>query len=266
MSEHDRSADAWARLKSFTAARIGLGRSGSAMPTHEVLKFSLAHAQARDAVITRLHWPPIENSLHALGLTTVHASSSAGSRDVYLRRPDLGRELSPASRQELSEIANTARQDGKPPDIAVVVADGLSSKAVSQNVAKLLAELLPYARKAGWKLAPVILADQARVAFGDEIGELLGAKVVIVLIGERPGLSSPDSLGVYLTWAPKRGRKDNDRNCISNVRPGGLGYDEGAFKLAWLLKEAFRRQLSGVNLKDESSFQIDAGVSAKQIG
>lgn len=249
--------DPWARLKTFTAARIGLGRSGPALPTHEVLKFSLAHAQARDAVTSQLVWGPIEEDLHALGFQTHHAQSSAHSRDVYLRRPDLGRELAHRSRQELSEIANRLRDAGKPATIAVVVADGLSSKAVTQNAAKLMAALSPHIARNAWSVAPLVLADQARVAFGDEVGEIFGAKLVVVLIGERPGLSSPDSLGVYLTFGPKRGRKDADRNCISNVRAGGLSHEEAAFKLAWLMREALRRELTGVNLKDESNFQIE---------
>lgn len=266
MTDAQSRIDPWARLKTFTAARIGLGRSGSALPTHEVLKFALAHAQARDAVTSKLDWTPIEHELSALGLETLHARSSAPSRDVYLRRPDLGRELSHKSRQDLTDHANATGRAASSPDIAIVAADGLSSKAVSQNVGKLLTALLPHAKKNNWKLAPVVLADQARVAFGDEVGELLGAKLVVVLIGERPGLSSPDSLGIYLTFAPRHGRKDADRNCISNVRPGGLAYDEAAFKLAWLMKEALRRGITGVNLKDESNFQIEAAPASKQIG
>ena len=183
MTKAQSRIDPWARLKTFTAARIGLGRSGSALPTHEVLKFALAHAQARDAVTSHLDWTPVEHELSALGLKTLHARSSATSRDVYLRRPDLGRELSHKSRQDLTDFASKKGRGSAAPDLAVVVADGLSSKAVTQNAAKLLASLLPFAKKNKWKLAPVVLADQARVAFGDEVGELLGAKAVVLLIG-----------------------------------------------------------------------------------
>jgi ethanolamine ammonia-lyase small subunit len=204
--------------------------------------------------------------MHDLGLRTVEARSSAQSRDTYLRRPDLGRELSPSSRQELTEIANRERASGRRADVVIVIADGLSSKAVSQNAAKFVTALLPHASKAEWKFAPVVLADQARVAFGDEVGEIFQAALVVVLIGERPGLSSPDSLGVYLTWEPRKGRKDAERNCISNVRQGGLPYDEAAFKLAWLMREAFRRKITGVNLKDESNYQIESTAGTKQIG
>ena len=252
----------WAMLRRFTDARIGLGRVGAALPLREVLKFSMAHAQARDAVTTRMDWAPVENALADLGLETVRVASAACDRDTYLRRPDLGRRLSPDSRQRLAAMA------GASPDISILVGDGLSSTGVAANAADVIADFLPLARKEGWSLAPVLLANQARVALGDEAGELLGAKAVVVLIGERPGLSSPDSLGAYLTWAPALGRKDAERNCISNIRHGGLSAEEAAFKIAWLLREAFRRQLTGVELKDESNFLLEGGerVSALPEG
>jgi ethanolamine ammonia-lyase small subunit len=254
------SADeAWTALRRFTEARIGLGRAGSALPIAEVLKFSMAHAQARDAVTRPLDWTPIETELAALGLETVRIASAAEDRQTYLRRPDLGRRLSANARQTLAARAGSA------PDLLIVVADGLSSTGVAANAGATIAALLQYARQSGWSLGPVLLADQGRVALGDEAGELLGARAVLVLIGERPGLSSPDSLGAYLTWGPRVGRKDGERNCISNIRRGGLSADEAAFKAHWLLREAMRRQLTGVELKDESDYQLEHGAAAPRI-
>jgi ethanolamine ammonia-lyase small subunit len=241
----------WSILRRFTAARIGLGRSGAALPTREVLKFSMAHAQARDAVRTPIDWEPIDSALSDLGLETVRVASAATDRDTYLRRPDLGRKIDTDSRKWLAK--------GKPakPDLVIVVGDGLSSTGVMANAVAIIRALLPLAKKHRWKLGPVVLASQARVALGDDVGEVLVAKAVLMLIGERPGLSSPDSLGAYLTWEPRVGRKDAERNCISNIRSGGLSYDEAAFRVAWLLREAFSRKLTGVQLKDESDY---AGV------
>jgi ethanolamine ammonia-lyase small subunit len=249
------TTDPWANLRQFTDARIGLGRSGAAMPTREVLNFALSHAMARDAVTTPLDWRLVEEGLTKLGLAKLRIASATHDRAEYLRRPDLGRRLSKASRDAL---LSTAEIEPVKPDLVVLVGDGLSSLGVSANIVPMLRAFLPYAEEAGWKLAPILLADDARVALGDEVGEILGAKAVLVLIGERPGLSSPDSLGAYLTFAPRVGLKDADRNCISNIRPRGLSYEEAAFKAAWLLREAFRRGLSGVNLKDESQFLIEA--------
>jgi ethanolamine ammonia-lyase small subunit len=249
----------WDPLRRFTEARIGLGRAGAALPIAEVLKFSMAHAQARDAVTTPIDWCPIESALGDLGLETVRIESAAGDRDTYLRRPDLGRRLSAASRERLAGRA------GPSPDLLIVVADGLSSTGVAANAAAVIAALLPLAQKSGWSLGPVLLAVQGRVALGDDAAELLGARSVLVLIGERPGLSSPDSLGAYLTWAPKVGRKDGERNCISNIRRGGMSADEAAFKSHWLLREAMRRQLTGVALKDESSYLLDVGKPARPL-
>lgn len=255
MSNHEH----WTILRRFTDARIGLGRSGSGLPTSEVLKFSMAHAQARDAVTTAIDWAPVERGFLDLGLKTVRVESAVTDRDTYLRRPDLGRRLSSASRERLAAIAGTR------PDLLIVVGDGLSSKAIAANAVPAVAALLPHAQRNSWKLGPIVLASQARVALGDEAGEFLGARCVLMLIGERPGLSSPDSLGAYLTFAPKVGRKDNERNCISNIRNGGLSYDEAAFKMGWILKEAFRRSLTGVDLKDESNFQLDGPKDAAKL-
>lgn len=254
--------DPWNGLRRFTDARIGLGRSGSAMPTREVLAFTMAHAQARDAVMTALAWTPIELGIAAIGLETVQVVSAVSDRGEYLRRPDLGRKLSANSRQDILQVA--AKLD-QPPDLVIVVGDGLSSKAVDANIVSILTALQPHVQKVGWRLAPIVLANDARVALGDEVGELLGAKASLVLIGERPGLSSPDSLGAYLTYRPRVGLKDAERNCISNIRARGLSYDEAAFKMVWLLKEAFRRQMTGVELKDESLFQIEGGPRPVEI-
>ena len=246
------TTDPWATLRSFTEARIGLGRSGHSLPTREVLKFSMAHARARDAVTTAIDWTPVETGLEKLDLASFRVESAAPDRDTYLRRPDLGRRLSHASRQKLSDLSG-----GTPKDLLIVVGDGLSSTGVTLNAVPTISALLPFARKNGWSVAPVLLATQARVALGDEAGEYLGARAVLMLIGERPGLTSPDSLGAYLTWAPRVGRNDGERNCISNIRNGGLSPEEAAFKAAWLLREAFQRRLTGVQLKDESNYQLE---------
>lgn len=249
MSGDDRPvtlAERWAQLSVLTPARIGLGRAGASLPTREVLRFGLAHAQARDAVHERLRPDDLAADIAALGLETMQVESAALSREAYLRRPDLGRALSQQSRAALP-----SRQGAF--DLAIVIGDGLSATAIHRNVAPLLAALLPLLRARNLALAPVAIAMQARVALGDEVGERLGARLVAMLIGERPGLSSPDSLGVYLTFAPRRGLTDEARNCISNIRPGGLGYQEAAFRLAWLVGEGLRRSVTGVELKDDSA-------------
>jgi ethanolamine ammonia-lyase small subunit len=215
-------------LRDFTPARVGLGRTGHSLPTRELLRFQLDHARACDAVYEELDpsWIPYGHLV---------LRSRAPDRAVYLRRPDLGRRLDPASRDLLS------RGDY---DTAIVIADGLSAKAVHRHAPGLLAELLP--RLADWKLAPVTVVLQGRVAIGDEIGEALGARMAAVVIGERPGLSSPDSLGVYLTWGPRIGRTDAERNCISNIRTEGLSYAAAAGTLEFLMQQARVRQISGV--------------------
>ena len=248
----------WSALRRFTDARIGLGRAGAALPIKEVLSFAMAHAQARDAVTTPTDWTPIEAALIKLGLYSQRLDSAAGDRDTYLRRPDLGRRLSPTSRQRLAAAERTN------PGLLIVVADGLSSTGVAANAVEVIAELLPLVRKSRWTMGPVVLASQGRVALGDDAGEVLGARAVLVLIGERPGLSSPDSLGAYLTFAPRVGRKDGERNCVSNIRAGGLSAKAAAFKIHWLLREAFRRGLTGVALKDESVYQLDDGGAASR--
>lgn len=247
------TAAGWQGLRRYTAARIALGRAGHSLPTAPHLAFQIAHAQARDAVHLPFDAVEVAAAIQAQGLETLLLQSAAADRPIYLQRPDLGRRLGETSRERL-----IARRAGRSTtarfDVAFVVADGLSALAVHRNAAPLLAAIT--ARLAAdtttWCLAPVALVAQGRVAVGDETGELLDANAVVVLIGERPGLSSPDSLGLYITWAPRAGLTDASRNCISNVRPQGLSIDAAAAKLHHLLVESRRRQLSGVALKDET--------------
>jgi ethanolamine ammonia-lyase small subunit len=240
-------ADPWSALRRLTPARIALGRAGASLPTEEVLRFGVAHALARDAVHQALDADRLEAELP--GSLRVH--SRARDRRTYLLRPDLGRRLAEESAQALraQRRANV--------DLCMVVADGLSAAAVQRHAAPLLAAFREEARSR-WSFAPVVVAEQARVALADEIGETLGARLAAILIGERPGLSSPHSLGVYLTYEPRVGRNDGERNCISNIRPEGLAYAEAARKMAWLIGEAFRLRLTGVGLKDHSDRLIGA--------
>ena len=252
----------WHDLRQFTSARIALGRAGLSMPTAPQLAFQLAHAQARDAV----HWALDAQQLKQR-LIEVFAipeqeclilQSAATDRNTYLKRPDLGRTLSPASRAELS--ARQARHPAGPStyvyDVAFVIADGLSALAIENNAIALLELALPQLVKQGFSIAPLTIVEQGRVAIADEIGELLSARLVVILIGERPGLSSPDSMGLYITWHPVAGKTDESRNCISNIRPEGLSYGEATNKLLFLVTEATRRQLTGVQLKDETGSEL----------
>lgn len=232
----------WDQLRGFTAARIALGRAGVSMPTAPQLAFQLAHAQARDAVHRDLDAAALAAALTgSLGLPCVCVHSAAPDRTTYLRRPDLGRRLSP----------DAALASGGAYDIGFVIADGLSALAIERHALPFLRSWID-AAPAGVTVAPLVIAKQARVALGDEVAERLGIELVVVMIGERPGLSSPDSMGLYLTWQPRVGMTDERRNCISNVRPEGLGYDDAARKLHYLMAEARRRALSGVALKDDS--------------
>jgi ethanolamine ammonia-lyase small subunit len=226
-----------------------LGRVGSSLPTREILNFGLSHALARDAVHLPLDTNALDASIRALGFSTLQVQSKAPNRHTYLLRPDLGRRLNDESRLYLHSI-----KPKTPIDFMIVVGDGLSSLAIQHHAVPLLTEIhknIP----ASWNFGPIVLAQQTRVALADEVGEITGARMIAILIGERPGLSSPDSLGIYLTYAPSVGCSDAERNCISNVRPEGLPYTVAAHKLIWLAKEAMYRQLSGVSLKDESDVQ-----------
>jgi ethanolamine ammonia-lyase small subunit len=232
----------WTDLRRFTAARVGLGRAGQGLPTAAHLDFQEAHARARDAVHSALDADALEAAIAPLGLPVRRVASQAADRRAYLLRPDLGRRLRDADRAALPAT---------PGAFLFVVADGLCATGVQVQAPALLAAALPLLRRAGLAVAPVILASQARVALGDDIGEAMGAAMVAVLIGERPGLSATDSLGLYLTLGPRRGRTDAERNCISNIRPGGLGAAAAAEKLLWLTGAALRLGATGVALKDE---------------
>jgi ethanolamine ammonia-lyase small subunit len=239
-----RPVDPFARLRALTSARIGLGRAGQGLPTAPMLDFQLAHARACDAVHAALD---VERLRTRISLPSVTVHSAAQDRATYLQNPDLGRRL--------AEGTSLDRQDC---DLAIVVADGLSATAVAAHAPAVIAALV--ARLADWSIGPVVIAEQARVAIGDPIGEAIGARAVLVLIGERPGLSSPDSLGAYLTWAPIVGRRDSERNCVSNIRdPGGLPPAQAADKIAWLLREARRLGLTGIALKDRHGADRLAG-------
>ena len=250
------NSNPWRQLRQFTDARIGLGRAGISLPTQELLNFQLCHAQAIDAVHCPLNVAKLQSDLVAAGIIDLSdeapsLESLASDRGTYLQRPDLGRLLSGASRDFLA--ARFTSKVGAY-DLAIVVVDGLSSFAVQTNAVQMLVELHAALETSavGLRLSPPVIFEQGRVAIGDDIGDVLSAKAVLVLVGERPGLSSPDSLGAYLTWQPHRGRKDSDRNCISNIRPAGLSYSNASQRLRYLIREAFRRQLSGVALKDRS--------------
>ncbi|PLC50092.1 ethanolamine ammonia-lyase [Pollutimonas subterranea] len=253
MSNTPVDEDPWTDLQQYTRARLALGRAGNSIPTAEVLRFGYAHAQARVAVHTALDVDAMRAALERDGLTAVGVQSAAPDRATYLARPDLGRQLAPDSAMVLRDYAGGrgGRQDDVACDLLLIVADGLSSTAISRHARPLVSEIVGRA-PADWVLGPVVIATQARVALGDEIGEILGARMSVMLIGERPGLSSPDSLGMYLTWGPHRGCTDAQRNCISNVRPEGLAYREAARRLWWLCTEARRLQLTGIALKDGS--------------
>ena len=246
------SPNPWHSLRQLTSARIALGRAGNSLPTAAQLDFQLAHARARDAVHLALDSDALAAVLSqvtgAHGLSCLSLHSAASDRHMYLQRPDLGRQLAAASRQQLQELA----KPGQPYDLAFVIADGLSALAIAQNAAAFLQTMLGRLPAQEWHIAPLGVVSQGRVAIADEIGELLPARCTVILIGERPGLSSPDSMGIYLTWAPRTGLTDAARNCISNVRAEGLSYETAADKLYYLLTQARLRQLSGVALKDET--------------
>jgi ethanolamine ammonia-lyase small subunit len=257
------SADSWTSLRQLTPARIALGRTGPSLPTTALLEFGIAHAQARDAVHVPLDVEDLERCLAARAFVrssgaSLRVRSAVTSREEYLRRPDLGRQLERASAERLRRWAMAAPVS---PRLVLVLADGLSAVAVARHAPPVLEALHP--RLAGWQIAPLVIALEARVALGDEIGELMGAQQVAILIGERPGLSAPDSLGIYVTHAPRVGRTDAERNCISNIRPQGLRPEAAAERLLLLLEGAHRLGGSGVALKEDDDARIPAlGTSA----
>jgi ethanolamine ammonia-lyase small subunit len=244
--------DPWSALRRHTPARIALGRSGAGLPTHEQLRFAAAHAQARDAVHVALDVPALQADLAAAGFTSSVLRSRAGDRAAYLRRPDLGRRLAPSDADRLQAAEPSP---GSTADLAIVLGDGLSAIALQRHAVPVL-QALRAALAGRLVLAPPVIALQARVALADEIGALLGARLVLVLLGERPGLSSPDSLGAYLTHAPRIGCHDAQRNCVSNIRPDGLPPAQAAQRLAWLATEALRRGVTGIGLKDDSALAL----------
>ncbi|MGY3590925.1 ethanolamine ammonia-lyase small subunit [Bradyrhizobium sp. USDA 4341] len=233
-------------LRDLTPARVGLGRFGASLPTDALLSFTLDHARARDAVHAAFDVSGITAGLAGLGITPREVSSQAPGRRDYLRRPDLGRMLDSASRRSLEGCGITACS------CAIVIGDGLSPTAVNVHAVELIRHLVPRLAADGIDTGAVIVASGARVALGDEIGTIIGARMLVMLIGERPGLSAPDSLGAYLTFAPRIGLTDADRNCISNIHRAGLSYAEAAFRISWLVREGLARQITGVALKDES--------------
>lgn len=254
-------ADPWLALRAHTAARIAPGRAGVALPTHAHLALGLAHAQARDAVHLALDAEALAPVLAgALGVPVLRVQSAAGDRAAYLRRPDLGRRLDEASARALADARAAAAGTF---DLLVVVGDGLSSLAVARHAETLLHAIREQAPP-GWRVGPLVLATQARVALGDDVGERLGAPLVAMVVGERPGLSSADGLGLYLTWAPRIGRTDAERNCISNIRDQGLPPQAAAARLWWLCTAARRLACTGVALKDDSDTPLlgDGGSGA----
>jgi ethanolamine ammonia-lyase small subunit len=230
-------------LKEFTAARVGIGRTGTSIPTKQSLAFKLAHAHARDAVYSVLDIDGLSNDIKQFNLPVIILHSKAGNRAEYLQRPDLGRKLKKSSANQLKEYAGDY-------DVSIIIADGLSAAAINENVIGLLNHLIPLFTAANLKLAPVCFVEQGRVAVSDKAAHLLNAKLSVILIGERPGLSSADSIGAYLTYGPKPGLTDESRNCISNIRPQGLMFKPAADKIFYLIQEAFRMKLTGIGLKD----------------
>ncbi len=248
VSEQNSQPDVWHPLRAHTAARIALGRSGGSLPTREQLDFRLAHARARDAVLSPFDADALAAELRELGPEVLVAESAARDRAEFLQRPDLGRRLAHSSRAQLVEHSTNHSRC----DLAIVISDGLSTLAANTQSQPVLAALLPLLQASNWSLAPLVVVRQARVALQDEVGEIFRAKISLMLLGERPGLGSADSLGAYFTFAPALGRTDADRNCISNIRPGGLVPADAAVKLHYLLEQSRQLQLSGVALKDDS--------------
>lgn len=253
------TADPWADLQQITAARIALGRTGSSLPLAASLSFKLDHARARDAVHASFRMAELATSLRDDGLDCVELESAVADRNEYLTRPDKGRRLSAAARQQLTGTTSAC-------DVCLAVGDGLSARAIHENAREFVRLAVALLRQAGLSVAPVCLVRNARVAIGDEIGETLGAHVVIMLIGERPGLSSPNSMGVYMTMNPNIGATDERRNCISNVREGGLSIIEGVRKLGYLVEEALKLGMSGVALKDRmAAGHLPFGVALESL-
>lgn len=238
----------WSSLKQFTDARIGLGHCGVSVPTHAQLAFQLAHAKAKDAVHLPLDRNAIKQQLNNIGISSIDLSSQVKDRVTYLQRPDKGRLLSFDSQLELKKLSESQMQC----DATIVLVDGLSSSAVHKNGVKMSNLIFHALQDLGLHVSPVCVVTHGRVAIGDDIGQTLKSRLLILLVGERPGLSSPDSLGIYYTYQPKVGITDEKRNCISNIREGGLSPGEALKRLMWLIKASQEMQLSGIELKDKS--------------
>jgi ethanolamine ammonia-lyase small subunit len=244
--------DPWVSLRSYTDARIALGRTGVSIPLKENLQFRLAHAYARDAVYARLSMDNLLDGLQSFQLPILQLQSQCANRSEYLQRPDWGRKLNEESKSIMQSISGDAC------DIAIVVADGLSAVAINQHLLPLLQLLIPLLNKNNYSIAPISIVQQARVAIADEVGNLLKARLSIIFIGERPGLTSPNSMGAYITFNPQIGLTDERRNCISNIRPEGLQYEFAVEKITYLIRQAVNLQISGVTLKDNKN-GIDNG-------
>jgi len=251
--------DVWKSLRKYTPARIAIGRAGGSLPTEEVLDFAWAHAEARDAVKMELDVEKLAASIERLRVTCLRLESAAGDRDTYVRRPDLGRRLSDASRLTLAQLNPPAAAD-----VAIIIADGLSAVAAQEQAVKVLEKLLPLLSSNRISFGPICIVKNARVAIEDEIGEMLKATAAVILLGERPGLGTADSLGAYLVYQPRVGKTDADRNCVSNIREAGLRPDAAAETIHYLLSESLRRKISGVMLKDERMKGFD-GASPKPM-
>src|SRR4030081_421394 len=247
-------------LRDLTPARVGLGRAGASMPTKALLEFTLDHARARDAVHAAFDVPAMISGLSDLALAAFEVCSRGGNRKAYLRRPALGGTLDQASQHLL------AGHSGSPCQLAIVVGDGLSPRAVNANAIELVRNLIPRLAIERIEIGYAVVASGARVALGDEIGAILGARMIVMLIGERPGLSAPDSLGAYLTFAPRPGLTDADRNCVSNIHREGLSYDEAALRIAWLVREGLAQKMTGVALKDESGGRTSPRITTISSG
>ncbi|MFV5502887.1 MULTISPECIES: ethanolamine ammonia-lyase subunit EutC [unclassified Acinetobacter] len=244
----------WQKLKAFTDARIALGRTGGSLPTRPSLEFQLAHAQAKDAVLKPLDVESLKAGLSKTGLPILEIDSQAVEKDLYLKRPDLGRVLSQQSKTMLQQYRAEHQQHW---DVAIVLGDGLSARAIEENAPYFVPALIDACKEGGWKVAPMVIAQGSRVALGDEVAEILKAKMLVMLIGERPGLSSPDSMGIYYTYNAFKGCHDALRNCISNVRPAGLAYPIAIQRLVALMRKSCELKLSGVQLKDEHQTPVD---------
>ncbi|ODA32645.1 ethanolamine ammonia-lyase subunit EutC [Planctopirus hydrillae] len=268
MVSSETQPDAWSSWQELTSARIALGRAGGSLPTREWLKFSLAHARARDAVHVELDSKRLSDEMQSLGWETIVVASQAHDRTEMLQRPDRGRKLRPDDAIRLQQIARTAApgpSDRFTFDLAILVADGLSAVAAQAHAVGLLKNLLPPLHDRGWRISPIVIVHQGRVALQDEAGSCLNARLILSLIGERPGLGSPDSLGAYFVYEPRPGRNDAQRNCVSNIRPDGLPLPAAADTLIYLLTASHTRRLSGVDLKDDRVLLKDDSNPIKSI-